>query len=51
MLSFDASDDRYLSELAEWVALPSVSRDAGPETMRAFLSILAAPGAAATWDR
>jgi acetylornithine deacetylase/succinyl-diaminopimelate desuccinylase-like protein len=41
MLSFDASDDGYLSELAEWVAIPSVSRDAGPETMRAAADWLA----------
>ena len=41
MLSFDATDDGYLSELAGWVAIPSVSRDAGPETMRAAADWLA----------
>ena len=41
MLSFDASDDGYLSELAGWVAIPSISRDAGPETMRAAADWLA----------
>ncbi len=35
MLSFDADDARYVSELAEFVAVPSVSRDASSETMRA----------------
>jgi acetylornithine deacetylase/succinyl-diaminopimelate desuccinylase-like protein len=35
MLSFDDNDERYLAELAEFVAIPSVSRDAGPDTMRA----------------
>ena len=34
-LAFDASDDDYISELAEFVAVPSVSRDASPDTMRA----------------
>jgi acetylornithine deacetylase/succinyl-diaminopimelate desuccinylase-like protein len=41
MLSFDASDDGYLSELAEWVAIPSVSRDADAATMRAAADWLA----------
>lgn len=33
MLSFDAGDDRFISELAEYVAIASVSRDAERETM------------------
>ncbi len=33
MLSFDDGDARYLSELSEFVAIPSVSRDAAAETM------------------
>jgi acetylornithine deacetylase/succinyl-diaminopimelate desuccinylase-like protein len=35
MLAFDADDTRYLRELAEFVAIPSVSRDASPATMAA----------------
>ena len=35
MLCFDPGDAGYLSELSEYVAVPSVSRDAGPQTMRA----------------
>src|SRR6266487_310004 len=35
MLSFDPGDARYLRELAEFVAVPSVSRDADPGTMLA----------------
>jgi acetylornithine deacetylase/succinyl-diaminopimelate desuccinylase-like protein len=35
MLSFDHNDDRYLAELAEFIAIPSVSRDSGSDTMRA----------------
>jgi acetylornithine deacetylase/succinyl-diaminopimelate desuccinylase-like protein len=35
MLDFDPADDGYLAELAGLVAIPSVSRDAAPETMRA----------------
>ena len=34
MLSFDSGDAGYLAELAEFVAVPSVSRDASTETMR-----------------
>lgn len=34
VLSFSVSDEDYLRELAEYVALPSVSRDADPATMR-----------------
>jgi acetylornithine deacetylase/succinyl-diaminopimelate desuccinylase-like protein len=34
MLSFDQGDERYLAELAEFVAIPSVSRDATDDTMR-----------------
>ena len=33
MLSFETDDDRYIAELAEYVAIPSVSRDAAPDTM------------------
>jgi acetylornithine deacetylase/succinyl-diaminopimelate desuccinylase-like protein len=32
-LTFDPGDDRYVAELREFVAVPSVSRDAGRETM------------------
>jgi acetylornithine deacetylase/succinyl-diaminopimelate desuccinylase-like protein len=35
MLSFDDDDRRYLAELAEFIAIPSVSRDAASDTMRA----------------
>jgi acetylornithine deacetylase/succinyl-diaminopimelate desuccinylase-like protein len=35
MLSFDSDDARYIAELAEYVAIPSVSRDADRETMLA----------------
>jgi acetylornithine deacetylase/succinyl-diaminopimelate desuccinylase-like protein len=35
MLSFDTGDERYLAELAEFIAIPSVSRDASRRTMRA----------------
>jgi acetylornithine deacetylase/succinyl-diaminopimelate desuccinylase-like protein len=35
MLDFDLADDGYLAELAGLVAIPSVSRDAAAETMRA----------------
>jgi acetylornithine deacetylase/succinyl-diaminopimelate desuccinylase-like protein len=41
MLSFDPDDARYLAELAEFVAVPSVSRDASAETMRSAASWLA----------
>jgi acetylornithine deacetylase/succinyl-diaminopimelate desuccinylase-like protein len=41
MLEFDAGDDRYLSELAEYVAVPSVSRDADHATMTAAANWLA----------
>ena len=40
-LAFDPDDARYLAELTEFVALPSVSRDASPDTMRAAASWLA----------
>lgn len=33
-LDFGASDDHYVAELAQLVAIPTVSRDAGPEVMR-----------------
>jgi acetylornithine deacetylase/succinyl-diaminopimelate desuccinylase-like protein len=32
-LAFDPGDDRYVRELADFVAVPSVSRDAGSDTM------------------
>jgi acetylornithine deacetylase/succinyl-diaminopimelate desuccinylase-like protein len=35
MLDFEQADDGYLDELAGLIAIPSVSRDATPETMRA----------------
>jgi acetylornithine deacetylase/succinyl-diaminopimelate desuccinylase-like protein len=35
MLSFDSDDARYIEELGEYVAIPSVSRDADRETMLA----------------
>ncbi|MEP7023610.1 MAG: dipeptidase [Actinomycetota bacterium] len=35
MLAFDDGDERYLRELAEYVAVPSVSRDADHATMTA----------------
>jgi acetylornithine deacetylase/succinyl-diaminopimelate desuccinylase-like protein len=41
MLDFDADDDRYLRELGELVAVPSVSRDASSETMHAAARWLA----------
>jgi acetylornithine deacetylase/succinyl-diaminopimelate desuccinylase-like protein len=40
-LSFAPDDAGYLRELAEYVAVPSVSRDAGPDTMRAAAQWLA----------
>ncbi|MFG1859320.1 dipeptidase [Microbispora bryophytorum] len=42
MLSFDSTDAAYLDELAGYVAVPSVSRDATPETMRTAARWLAA---------
>jgi acetylornithine deacetylase/succinyl-diaminopimelate desuccinylase-like protein len=41
VLSFDPGDAGYLRELSEYVAVPSVSRDASPETMRAAAGWLA----------
>jgi acetylornithine deacetylase/succinyl-diaminopimelate desuccinylase-like protein len=41
VLSFDAGDAGYLRELSEYVAVPSVSRDASDETMRAAAGWLA----------
>jgi acetylornithine deacetylase/succinyl-diaminopimelate desuccinylase-like protein len=41
MLSFDTDDAGYLRELAEYVAVPSVSRDADAGTMRAAADWLA----------
>jgi acetylornithine deacetylase/succinyl-diaminopimelate desuccinylase-like protein len=40
-LSFDPDDQRYLAELAELVAMPSVSRDASPQAMRTAADWLA----------
>jgi acetylornithine deacetylase/succinyl-diaminopimelate desuccinylase-like protein len=34
VLSFDPDDHRYIAELAEYVSIPSVSRDSDPATMR-----------------
>jgi hypothetical protein len=33
MLSINDTDDAYIEELAQYVAIPSVSRDATHETM------------------
>ena len=41
MLSFDDDDTGYLCELSEYVAIPSVSRDASPEVMHAAADWLA----------
>jgi acetylornithine deacetylase/succinyl-diaminopimelate desuccinylase-like protein len=41
MLSFDPGDAAYLAELAEFVAVPSISRDASPGTMQAAARWLA----------
>ena len=41
VLSFDPGDAGYLRELSEYVAVPSVSRDASGETMRAAAGWLA----------
>jgi acetylornithine deacetylase/succinyl-diaminopimelate desuccinylase-like protein len=41
MLSFDPDDSGYLRELAEFVAVPSISRDASHDTMRAAARWLA----------
>jgi len=42
MLSFDADDAGYVTELADYVAVPSVSRDAARETMLAAADWLVA---------
>ena len=42
VLSFNDDDEMYVSELREFVAVPSVSRDATPETMLAAANWLAA---------
>jgi acetylornithine deacetylase/succinyl-diaminopimelate desuccinylase-like protein len=42
MLSFDPGDSAYLAELAEFVAVPSISRDASHDTMHAAAQWLAA---------
>ena len=41
MLSFDSGDAGYLAELAEFVSVPSISRDASSDTMRAAADWLA----------
>jgi acetylornithine deacetylase/succinyl-diaminopimelate desuccinylase-like protein len=41
VLSFDSDDARYLTELCEFIAIPSVSRDADPGTMHAAARWLA----------
>ena len=41
MLSFDSSDAGYLAELAEFVGIPTISRDASQATMRAGAEWLA----------
>ncbi|HEX3591797.1 MAG TPA: dipeptidase [Pseudonocardiaceae bacterium] len=41
MLCFDGDDQRYIAELACYVAVPSVSRDATADTMRAAADWLA----------
>ncbi len=41
MLSFDPADSAYLAELAEFVAVPSISRDADSGTMHAAAQWLA----------
>jgi acetylornithine deacetylase/succinyl-diaminopimelate desuccinylase-like protein len=41
VLSFDPDDARYLRELAEFVGVPSVSRDATADTMHAAARWLA----------
>jgi acetylornithine deacetylase/succinyl-diaminopimelate desuccinylase-like protein len=46
-LTFDASDEAYVRELAEFVAVPSVSRDAAAATMLTAASWLAGQLAAA----
>ena len=33
MLSFEPGDDRYIAELADYIAIPSISRDADRDTM------------------
>lgn len=41
MLVFDTNDDSYIEELTTYVAIPSVSRDATPQTMQAAAQWLA----------
>lgn len=41
-LRFDADDERYIRELSEYVAIPSVSRDGDPAVMRRAAQWLAA---------
>jgi acetylornithine deacetylase/succinyl-diaminopimelate desuccinylase-like protein len=42
MLFFDSTDDEYIEELTDYIAIPSVSRDATAETMRSAAEWLAA---------
>ncbi|MBW4077670.1 MAG: dipeptidase [Acidobacteria bacterium] len=42
MLSFNSDDDAYIEELSHYVAIPSISRDASPETMQQAAEWLAA---------
>jgi acetylornithine deacetylase/succinyl-diaminopimelate desuccinylase-like protein len=42
MLIFEPNDDRYIAELTDYVAIPSVSLDAGAETMLAAANWLLA---------
>ncbi|HUW87208.1 MAG TPA: dipeptidase [Candidatus Paceibacterota bacterium] len=42
MLTFDSHDDNYIAELSQYVAIPSVSRDASAETMQKAAEWLAA---------
>jgi acetylornithine deacetylase/succinyl-diaminopimelate desuccinylase-like protein len=41
-LAFDQDDDAYLAELADFIAVPSISRDASAETMASAANWLAA---------
>ena len=41
MLRFDSDDEKYIDELSTYVSIPTVSRDATPETMQAAASWLA----------
>ena len=47
MLSFEATDAEFLEELAPYVAIPSISRDADAATMLAAAGMLVIGGVAA----